>query len=235
MESLFVSPVRRPSRGPLRGVGRGQRPASPPPGSTVTLWVGVRAVPTAVGSSGLGSSPGSHPPKWFSSCLLFGSPALGISYTAPHPSGRPAVFPSFEVGLWTVPWVSLGWASPAPGHTSRGPSACAYPGGRGRATTAGRLAGPPLPLPGALPPGSGLPHWLLHLRAPGQWPRGEPRHCGWRASVTAPAVSRLRSGEGALSILPEPRGGLGGQVCSAPVGGGAARVERQACSALCLG
>lgn len=63
-ESLCLPPGDTPALDPcpwhLRGVGRGERPAqglggAPPPSQTVvTLWVGVRAVLTAAGSSGLG-------------------------------------------------------------------------------------------------------------------------------------------------------------------------------------
>ena len=214
------SPGRHPSPGPLTlasawGGGRGERPAqglggAPPPSQTVvTLWVGVRAVLTAAGSSGLGYTRCRPPPKWFSCCLLFGYPALGISYTAPHPSRHRAVCPSFEGGLRKVPWVSLGWATPSPAHQP-GPVSLRLPKGAGRRNSC-RQAG------WAAPSRSSVPQ-LWHLQAPGQWPPSGDETLRLEA-VTWPAVSRLQSGGGALSILLEPRGGAGRvglQACSRP-------------------
>lgn len=148
--------------------------------------------------------PVGPPRKWFSCCLLFGSPALGISYTAPHPSRHRAVCPSFEGGLRKVPWVSLGWATPSPAHQP-GPVSLRLPKGAGKRNSC-RQAG------WAAPSRSSVPQ-LWHLQAPGQWPpSGDTAAggCDTASCVQAPEWGRgpqhppgaQRWGWKAKSVLP---------------------------------
>lgn len=105
--------------------------------------------------------------------------------------------------------MSLGWAH------QLGPISVSLPSGAGTSNSWEQAGW-------ATPSWSSAPG-LLTYQAPGQWPLWGPKTL-WLEAVTGPAVSRLQSGEGALSILSEPRGGedggrLGGQVCFALVGG----------------
>lgn len=162
-----------------------------------------------VSGGGEGCSRARPAPQVVQRSSLLGPPAPGISYTTPHPSRHLAVFPSFEGGLWKVPWASLGWAAPAPAGqpqpASRGPWLAPTPGSR-RRNSCGQAGWAAPPLPQAPPLPRSLPHSCGTSGLTGCGPR-----------VELGPVSRVGEGPSASSLCPEV--GLGGQVRSAPVEG----------------
>uniref|UniRef100_A0A8C8Y0C6 Transgelin n=3 Tax=Panthera TaxID=9688 RepID=A0A8C8Y0C6_PANLE len=146
-------------------------------------WGEVSVLPRVSGG-GEGCSRARPAPQVVQRSSLFGPPAPGISYTAPHPSRHLAVFPSFEGGL----------RKPQLQPASHGPSAhplAPTPGSR-RRNSCGRAGWAAPPLPKAPPLPRSLPHSCGTSGLTGCGPR-----------VELGPVSRVGEGPSASSLCPE--------------------------------